>query len=68
MIFLPFFEIPHGDRLAKNIKSLCVQVISRSTASTGKYGFEFDYMYIRFTSLSNAMTDSASGTNKANKH
>ena len=26
MILLPFFEIPNGDRLAKNVKSLFVQV------------------------------------------
>ena len=32
MILLPFFDIPHGDRLAKNVKSRCVQVLSRSTA------------------------------------
>ena len=43
MILVPFFEIPHRDRLAKNVKSLCVQVIPRSTASTGKCGFEVDY-------------------------
>ena len=31
MIFVPFFEIHYGDRLAKNVKSLSVQVIPRST-------------------------------------
>ena len=31
MILVPFFEIPHGDRLAKNVLKLCVQVIPRST-------------------------------------
>ena len=31
MILVPFFQIPHGDRLAKNVKSRCVQVIPRST-------------------------------------
>ena len=32
MILVPFFEIPHGDRLDKNVKSRCVQVIPRSMA------------------------------------
>ena len=32
MILVPFFEIPHRNRLAKNIKSRCVQIIPRSTA------------------------------------
>ena len=31
MILLPFFEIPYGDRLAKNVNSQYVQVIPRST-------------------------------------
>ena len=30
MILLPFLKIPHGDRLVKNVKGRCVQVISRS--------------------------------------
>ena len=30
-MLVPFFEIPHRDRLAKNVKSLCVQIIPRST-------------------------------------
>ena len=30
MILVSFFKIPHGDRLAKNIKSRCVQVLPRS--------------------------------------
>ena len=33
MIIVLYFEIPHGYRLAKNDKSLCVQVIPRSTPS-----------------------------------
>ena len=39
MILVPFFEIPHGDRLAKNVKSLCVQVIPRSMSDLPK-GFK----------------------------
>ena len=31
MILVPFFEIPEGDRLAKNVWKLHVQVIPRST-------------------------------------
>ena len=31
MILLSFFEIPYGDRLAKNVKKRYVQVIPRST-------------------------------------
>ena len=31
MILLPFFEIPYGDKLAKNINSQYVHVIPRST-------------------------------------
>ena len=31
MILLPFFEIPHREELAKNVKSRCVQIIPRST-------------------------------------
>ena len=31
MLLLPFFEIPYGDRLAKNVKKQYVQVIPRST-------------------------------------
>ena len=31
MILPPFFEIHYGDRLAKNVKSQCVQIIPRST-------------------------------------
>ena len=31
MILVPFFEIPHRDRLAKNVKSRCVQIIPRFT-------------------------------------
>ena len=30
MVSLPFFEIPYGDRLAKNVKKRYVQVIPRS--------------------------------------
>ena len=30
MVLLLFFEIPHGDRLAKNVKKQYVQVIPRS--------------------------------------
>ena len=33
MVLLPFFEIPYGDRLAKNVKKRYVQVIPRSTTS-----------------------------------
>ena len=33
MILVPFFEIPYGDRLAKNVNSQCVQVIPRSTVT-----------------------------------
>ena len=33
MILVPFLKTPHGDRLAKNVKSRCVQVIPRSTYS-----------------------------------
>ena len=32
IILLPFFEIPHGDRLTKNVKKHHVQVIPRSTS------------------------------------
>ena len=32
-MLLPFFEIPYGDRLAKNVKKRYVQVIPRSTVS-----------------------------------
>ena len=32
MVLLPFFEIPYGDRLAKNVKKQYVQVIPRSTS------------------------------------
>ena len=32
MIILPQFQISHWDRLAKNVKSRCVQVIPRFTA------------------------------------
>ena len=38
MILIPFFEIPHRDRLAKYVKSRCVQIIPRST---GKIRFRF---------------------------
>ena len=31
MVLVPFFEIPHRDRLDKNVKSRCVQMITRST-------------------------------------
>ena len=31
MILVPFFEIPYGDRLAKNVQKRYVQVIPRST-------------------------------------
>ena len=31
MILVPFFEIPNGNRLAKNVNSQYVQVIPRST-------------------------------------
>ena len=31
MVLLPFFEIPYGDRLAKNVQKQYVQVIPRST-------------------------------------
>ena len=30
MILVPFFEFPQRDRLAKNVKSQCVQIIPRS--------------------------------------
>ena len=30
MMLVPFFEIPYGDRLAKNVKSRCFQIIPRS--------------------------------------
>ena len=32
MMLVPFFEIPRKDRLAENVKSRCVQMISRSAA------------------------------------
>ena len=32
MILVPFFEIPPGDRHAKNVKSRCVQIIPWSMA------------------------------------
>ena len=31
MILVPFFKIPHGDRLAKNVKKRHIPVILRST-------------------------------------
>ena len=31
MILVTFFKIPYRDRLAKNVKSRCVQIIPRST-------------------------------------
>ena len=31
MVLVPFFEIPHEDRLAKIVKKLHVQVIPRTT-------------------------------------
>ena len=34
MILVQFFEIPYGDKLAKNVKSQYVQVIPRSTANS----------------------------------
>ena len=36
MILVPFFEIPHMDRLAKNVKSRCVQIIPRSAPKQRK--------------------------------
>ena len=36
MILVPFFEIPYWDRLAKNVKSRCVQIILRSTAKPSR--------------------------------
>ena len=36
MILVTFFKIPHRDRLAKNVKSRCVQVILRSTNTPTK--------------------------------
>ena len=36
MILVPFYENLHGDRLAKNVKSLSVQIIPRSTAKKAR--------------------------------
>ena len=36
MIILSFFEIPYGERLAKNVNKRYVQVIPRSTAQQPK--------------------------------
>ena len=33
MTLVPLFEIPHGDRIAKNVKSLYIQEIPRSKAN-----------------------------------
>ena len=33
MILVPYSKIPHRDRLAKNVKSRCVQIILRSMAN-----------------------------------
>ena len=33
MVLLPFFEIPYGNRLAKNVRKQYVQVVPRSTIS-----------------------------------
>ena len=41
MILVPFFKIPHRDRLAKNVKSRCVQIIPRSTVKATTYFFKF---------------------------
>ena len=38
MMLVPFFEIPYGNRLAKNVNSQYVQVIPRSTTT---YAFIF---------------------------
>ena len=43
---VPFFEIPNGDRLAKNVKSLCVQVIPRSTDRIKLIGFKIFQMFL----------------------
>ena len=33
MLLLPFFEIPYGEKVAKNVKKQYVQVLPRSTHS-----------------------------------
>ena len=42
MILVPVFEIPHRDRLAKNVKSQYVQVIPRSTVYFRTSDFVYD--------------------------
>ena len=51
MILVPFFQIPHGDRLAKNIKSLCVQEIPRSTHRS------FNLVFLSLRSVAQASWD-----------
>ena len=46
MILLPFFEIPYGDRLAKNVKSRCVQIIPSSTVYLEMFKTVFDYFFV----------------------
>ena len=49
MVLLPFFEIPYGDRLAKNVKKRYVQVIPRSTSRSMILALEFEVFKLKFT-------------------
>ena len=40
MVLLPFFKIPYGDRLAKNVRKQYVQIIPRSTHDPAVAKFE----------------------------
>ena len=42
MLLLPFFEIPYGEKVSKNVKKQYVQVLPRSTPqlSLGYYSTE----------------------------
>ena len=36
MLLLPFFEIPYGEKVSKNVKKQYVQVLPRSTVMAPK--------------------------------
>ena len=49
MILVPFFEIPHRDRLAENVNSRCVQIIPRSTPYETSFWASFFFLVVYHT-------------------
>ena len=49
MLLLPFFEIPYGEKVSKNVKKQYVQVLQRSMAEYTGYVISKELFYVTYT-------------------